>query len=95
MPEARGWDEELPKGVSHASEWIAAGFPTAHARAATAEANRRLRRTPHPTKFVVVDEQVVTRPDFRVLALESFLPVEPNPDSVLPLSTILGDRSLP
>ena len=28
MPEARGWDEEVPKGVPHATEWIAAGFPT-------------------------------------------------------------------
>jgi hypothetical protein len=28
MPEAREWDVELPKGVFHATEWIAAGFPT-------------------------------------------------------------------
>ena len=28
MPEARGWDVELPNGVPHATEWIAAGFPT-------------------------------------------------------------------
>jgi hypothetical protein len=28
MPEARGWDEEVPNGVPHATEWIAAGFPT-------------------------------------------------------------------
>ena len=28
MPEARGWDVELPDGVPHATEWIAAGFPT-------------------------------------------------------------------
>ena len=26
MPEAREWDVELPKGVFHATEWIAAGF---------------------------------------------------------------------
>ena len=44
-------------------------------RAATAETNRRLRCTPH---FFALDEQVITRPDFRVLALESFLPVEPD-----------------
>ena len=24
---AAGWDVELPKGVFHATEWIAAGFP--------------------------------------------------------------------
>ena len=28
MPEAREWDVELPKGVPHATEWIAAGFST-------------------------------------------------------------------
>ena len=27
MPEAREWDVELPKGVLHATEWIAAGIP--------------------------------------------------------------------
>ena len=71
MPEAREWDEELPKGVFHATEWIAAGFPT---RASPAEANRRLRRTP---KCSALDEQVITRPEFRDQSAHSgvFLPL--------------------
>jgi hypothetical protein len=51
------------------------GSPPDSPPAPAEAANRRLRRTP---KFSVLDEQVITRPDFRVLTLESFLPLYPD-----------------
>ena len=70
MPEAREWDVELPKERCPPCYCV----------------DRR--RIPHPRHrrkrtagcgapqnvLSAVDEQVITRPDFRVLTLESFLP---------------------
>ena len=61
LPEARGtggeMNEELPKGVP----MPVSGSPPDSSPAATAEANRRLRRTP---TFSALDKQGITRPDF-------------------------------
>ena len=53
MPEAREWDVELPKGVFHATEWIAAGFPTRVTGGSEQQA------AAHPKIVCSIDEQVI------------------------------------
>ena len=71
MPEAREWDVELPKGVPHATEWIAAGFPTRVTGVIEQQA------AAHPNMFCTrqTGDNKAGLVDFRVLTLESFLPL--------------------
>ena len=72
MPEAWGWDEELPKGIPHA--------PVSGSPPDSPPAGRRKRSAGRARASAIQNQTFPTSPDAPVLAGESFLHLEYNPD---------------